>query len=73
MKTATSIKIYLIIALLALCTVLIIQNTDIVEIRLLLWRLSISRVLLLLGTTAIGFVLGVLTTMEIIRRNSNRK
>jgi len=72
MKTATNIKIFLILALMALGAVFIVQNTEIVEIRFFFWKLSVSRVLLLISTTAVGFIIGVLTTIVIVRKNTSR-
>ena len=68
MKHGLSIKIYIALALLALCSVFVLQNTDIVEIKFIFWRLTVSRVVLLVATTATGFVIGALTAFEIIRR-----
>jgi len=66
-------KIYLIIAVIVLVGIFFLQNTGIVEIRFLLWHLTVSRVLLLLGSLAAGFVLGVLATLEIRRKKTSQK
>jgi uncharacterized integral membrane protein len=44
--------------LIALVLIFIIQNTDVVEFRFLMWTVSISRALMLFGTLAVGLVTG---------------
>jgi uncharacterized integral membrane protein len=41
--------------------IIVLQNTDAVETRLLFVTLTMPRAVLLFSTTAIGFVLGLLT------------
>jgi len=38
--------------------ILILQNSEIVTVNLLFWKLEISRIILILGVLFIGFVLG---------------
>ena len=38
--------------------ILILQNSEIVTVNLLFWKLEISRIVLILGVLFIGFVLG---------------
>ena len=61
-------KLYTSLVLLAVIGLFILQNTDIVEIRFVFWHLTVSRVLLLLGSLAVCFVLGVLVSLEIKRQ-----
>ncbi len=42
----------------ALVLILILQNTEVVSVRLLFWEFSMSRVLLILLTAAAGFIAG---------------
>lgn len=44
--------------LLVLTAILIIQNTDVVTIRFLMWQAQMSRVLLLLITFLMGLLIG---------------
>lgn len=53
-------KLVLFIALAALITVVIVQNTQVVTLRLLFWDLSMSRILLLTFAVLTGFAMGVL-------------
>jgi uncharacterized integral membrane protein len=57
MKT---IKTYLALALLGLFIVFAVQNANIVNIKFILWQVSISRVVLLLITLVLGFAIGFL-------------
>ncbi|MGW8178645.1 MAG: lipopolysaccharide assembly protein LapA domain-containing protein [bacterium] len=66
-------KLYTSLVLLAVIGLFILQNTDIVEIRFVFWHLTVSRVLLLLGSLAACFVLGVLVTLEIKRQKPAEK
>lgn len=43
-----------------LILILILQNTEVVTVRLLFWELSMSRVILILLSTLAGFVSGYL-------------
>ena len=50
------------ICLIALVLIFVIQNTQVVEFRFLVWTISMSRALMLFGTLAIGFIAGWLLT-----------
>ena len=51
-------KKIIVLFLVVLLMVFIIQNTQVVEVKLLFWKVSMSRALMLLGTLVIGFVSG---------------
>lgn len=42
--------------------VIVLQNTEPVETKILFWSITMPRAVLLFGTTMIGFALGTLTT-----------
>ncbi len=46
------------ILVLLLGFILVVQNTEVVSVRLLFWELSMSRIILLSGAILIGFVAG---------------
>jgi len=48
----------LFIILIAVVLIFVIQNTEVVEFRFLVWTFPISRALMLFGTLAVGFVAG---------------
>jgi uncharacterized integral membrane protein len=51
------------VCLVAFVLIFVIQNTEVVEFRFLVWTISMSRALMLFGTLAIGFVAGWLLTL----------
>jgi putative membrane protein len=51
------------ICLIGLVIIFVLQNTQVVEVRFLLWTTSMSRALMLLGTLAVGLIGGWLLTM----------
>ena len=51
------------LCLVAFVLIFVIQNTEVVEFRFLVWTISMSRALMLFGTLAIGFVAGWLLTL----------
>jgi len=62
-------KNIVIIVLAALFVLFVIQNTKIVEVRLLFWTVSMSRSLMLLGTLFIGLIGGWFLGRAKIKRN----
>jgi uncharacterized integral membrane protein len=46
------------VCLIAFVLIFVVQNTQVVEFRFLVWRISMSRALMLFGTLAIGFIAG---------------
>ena len=75
MKKITTHRLKLIsIALLALLGVIIIlQNTEPVETKLLFMSITMPRAFLLMGTTLIGFVLGLLVSFFFKRKGQIQK
>jgi len=65
MKLTNQSKLKLVAAaiLAILCGIVTLQNTETVEARILFLSMSMPRAFLLFGTTAIGFVIGVLVTL----------
>jgi uncharacterized integral membrane protein len=61
MKSKRRIRWHLIavLGLVVLFVIVIFQNTEVVKIRLLFWTLSMSRIILLLFSLLVGFVVGV--------------
>lgn len=56
------IKNIIFICLIAFVLIFVVQNTQVVEFRFLVWTISMSRALMLFGTLAIGFIAGWLLT-----------
>jgi putative membrane protein len=47
-----------VLTLVLLFAIIVLQNTQVVDIRVLFWRLSMSRIILLLFSLVVGFVVG---------------
>ncbi len=62
-------KLALILSLVALVVLFTLQNTQVVEVRLLFWKLSMSRVLLIFLLLVVGALLGWLAHSLYQRRN----
>ena len=62
-----------IIVLLMLSLTLVAQNTQVVSFRLWFWDLTMSRVLLLAGSLAIGVVIGLLLGRPWRRKKKDHK
>jgi lipopolysaccharide assembly protein A len=54
-------KSIIIIILIAVFLIVLLQNTQVVELRLLFWKITMSRVILFPLTLLIGFVIGYIT------------
>lgn len=64
-----NIKTYIGLALLLLAVVFIVQNTTLVEIWFLFWKISISRSLMILFVLAIGIIIGWITAGHLNRKH----
>ncbi len=51
-------KLWVVLVLLALLGIFVLQNTRVVEVRFLFWRVEMSRALMLLGVLGTGLVVG---------------
>ena len=62
-------KLIISLVLLALVVLFTLQNTQVVEVRLLFWTLSMSRVLLIFLLLAVGALLGWMASSASRRRS----
>lgn len=67
------IRNFIFFCMIAFVLIFVVQNTEVVEFRFLLWRLSMSRALMLFGVLAIGIVAGWLLTIPKKRNASLKK
>lgn len=51
-------KQWVVVVLLALLAIFVLQNTRVVEVRLLFWKIEMSRALMLLGMLIVGLIGG---------------
>ena len=61
------------ICLVLLVLIIVFQNTEVVEFRFLMWKLSMSRALMLFGTLAIGIIAGWLLTFPKYKKEKSVK
>jgi uncharacterized integral membrane protein len=57
-KTILAIIFAIIIVLFSL------QNAEVTEVKFLFWKLSMSRILIIMGSFAIGVLVGILVSMK---------
>jgi uncharacterized integral membrane protein len=57
------IKNIIFVCLIAFVLIFVVQNTQVVEFRFLVWTISLSRALMLFGALAVGVVAGWLLRM----------
>ncbi|MFH1754975.1 MAG: LapA family protein [Candidatus Latescibacterota bacterium] len=65
-------KVSVLIGLLVFMAILFAQNSEVVTVRFLLWESSLSRIVLLLITLAIGIIIGFVLA-KLPRRRSDGK
>jgi uncharacterized integral membrane protein len=56
-------KTVVVIVFVALVTIFSLQNTEVTDVKFLFWKLSISRVLIILGSFIVGALVGVLLSI----------
>ena len=54
----TMLRTLIFICLIVFVLIFVVQNTQVVDFRFLVWTISMSRALMLFGTLAIGFIAG---------------
>lgn len=54
----TNVKLYVTLVLIALATLFIIQNVEVVEVRFLFWQAAMSRALMFVLLLLIGIAIG---------------
>jgi uncharacterized integral membrane protein len=62
-------KLIVMVVLALLGMIVVLQNTEPVHTRILLWSITMPRAVLLLGTTLIGFALGVIVSFFLRERD----
>ena len=69
LKGAAGPKTIIALVFLSIFAVFILQNTEVVDIRFFFWKVSLSRVILLLGSLFIGVLAGLLIGWEMTSKN----
>lgn len=60
-----SIKTIIILILLVLLAIILIQNTKVINVQLFFWKLSMSRIVLIVIPLFIGFIVGLFVAKRI--------
>lgn len=58
------LKTVLAILFAAIIVVFSLQNADVTDVKFLFWKVSVSRVLVILGSFAFGVLVGILVSMK---------
>jgi len=66
-------KLITIAVIVFLCMIIVLQNTEPVETHFLFFTITMPRAVFIVGTTSVGFVLGVLTSLFLVRKQSPRR
>ena len=66
------LKTILALLIIGLIVLFSIQNSQVTDVEFLFWKLSISRVLLILGCFGIGVLVGILISMKNKLFSSNK-
>ncbi|WP_339884621.1 LapA family protein [Polaribacter vadi] len=66
-------KTILILIFAAIIVIFSLQNAEITDVKFLFWKISISRVLVILGSFAIGILLGILISQKRKITNNNKE
>ena len=66
------LKLIFLLALVLLALIIVLQNTEIVPVRLLLWTVSMSRIILILFFLLLGLVLGLLIAAVMLKRTESK-
>ena len=48
----------------AIIVIFSIQNAEVTDVKFLIWKISMSRVLVILGSFAVGLAVGILVSMS---------
>ena len=57
-------KTILAILFAAVIVVFSLQNSEVIDVKFLFWKLSMSRVLIILGSFGVGVLVGILVSMK---------
>lgn len=58
------LKTLLALAFATIVVIFSLQNSEVTDVKFLLWKLSMSRVLIILGSFGIGVLVGILVSMK---------
>ena len=65
-------KFIVVLVLIALLLIILIQNTQVVTLRLFFWKVGMSQIILIPVTMAIGFIVGFIVTKATGNRDKRK-
>jgi len=65
-------KLAAIVIVSVVALIVVLQNTEVTQARILFWNLPMSRALLLILTFVLGFVIGVLVASNFLRQKRGK-
>jgi uncharacterized integral membrane protein len=68
MKLKQAAILFLVIVL----VIIVVQNSDVADVHLLFWKVSMSMIILIFSIALIGFVIGYLSHHFVMERRKNR-
>lgn len=68
-----NLKLYTMLTLVALAAIFIVQNVDVVEVRFLFWKMSMSRALMFVFLILIGIAVGWLLRAHLQHKTQHRQ
>jgi len=71
-STMVKVKVIVLLVLLIIAFVIVLQNTEAVETKLIFATVTMPRALLLFTTTIIGFAAGVLVALSLSKKRQSR-
>lgn len=57
-------KTIIVLLFIGLIVIFSLQNAEVIDVKFFLWKISMSRVLIILGSFAIGVLVGILLSMK---------
>lgn len=67
-----NLKLISVLVLIALASIFVVQNADVVELRFLFWTMAMSRALMFVFLILIGIVVGWLLRGHAIHKSQNK-
>jgi lipopolysaccharide assembly protein A len=58
------IKTIIVIVIAVIITIFSLQNSEITEVRFFFWKLTLSKILLILGSFVVGVLIGILVSIK---------
>jgi len=64
MSIIMKLKTIIVLLFIGLIVIFSLQNTEVIDVKFFIWKISLSRVLMILGSFSIGVLVGILLFMK---------